>query len=134
SGIDALPLEKHNLMVASLCTPVYNYCIYFDGPSRSRRPAGEAKGRVVRRYGSGICAEANGMKVGIVGTSGYSGAELLRLLFAHPEAEVEYVASTSKVGQKVGDVLPALDRMYDLTFEPVDASAIGARCDVVFTA
>jgi len=74
------------------------------------------------------------MKVGIVGTSGYSGAELLRLLSGHPRAEVVYVASTSKVGQKVGDVLPALERFYDLTFEPVDGKALGERCDVVFTA
>jgi len=74
------------------------------------------------------------MKVGIVGTSGYSGAELLRLLAGHPQAKVEYVASTSKVGQKVGEALPSLHRFYDLTFEPVDAKALGARCDVVFTA
>lgn len=74
------------------------------------------------------------MKVGIVGTSGYSGAELLRLLHGHPQATIAYVASTSKVGQKVGDALPSLDRFYDLTFEPVDPRAMGARCDVVFTA
>lgn len=74
------------------------------------------------------------MKVGIVGTSGYSGSELLRLLAAHPEAKVEYVASTSKVGEKVADVLPAFSGIYDLTFEPVDAKAMARRCDVIFTA
>jgi len=74
------------------------------------------------------------MKIGIVGTSGYAGSELLRLLSGHPEAEVVYVASTTKVGQKVGDVLPQFDRFYDLVFEPVDARAMGERCDVVFTA
>lgn len=74
------------------------------------------------------------MKVGIVGTSGYAGSELLRLLLMHPEAEVEYVASTSKVGQRVSEALPAFSGLYDLVFEPVDAAAMGRRCDVVFTA
>lgn len=74
------------------------------------------------------------MKVGIVGTSGYAGGELLRLLASHPEATVEYVASTSKVGQKVAEVFPSLLGIYDLVFEPVDAKAMARRCDVVFTA
>ncbi len=74
------------------------------------------------------------MKVGIVGTSGYAGAELLRLLQSHPEAQVEYVASTSKVGQRVDEVLPALTGIVDLTFEPADPKAMASRCDVVFTA
>lgn len=74
------------------------------------------------------------MRVGIVGTSGYAGAELLRLLLAHPSAEVVYVASTSKVGKKVSEALPALEGVVDLSFEPVDAAALGERCDVVFTA
>ncbi|HLS91740.1 MAG TPA: N-acetyl-gamma-glutamyl-phosphate reductase [Limnochordia bacterium] len=74
------------------------------------------------------------MKVGIVGTSGYAGGELLRLLVSHPQATVEYVASTSKVGEKVAEVLPAFHGIYDLVFEPVDAQAMARRCDVVFTA
>lgn len=74
------------------------------------------------------------MKVGIVGTSGYSGAELLRLLLSHPEAEIEYVASSSKAGERVSEVLPAFKGLIDRTFEPVDGSELGRRCDVVFTA
>lgn len=74
------------------------------------------------------------MKVGIVGTSGYAGSELLRLLLHHPEASVEYVASTSKVGQPLAEAMPNFAGLYDLTFEPVDAAAMGRRCDVVFTA
>lgn len=74
------------------------------------------------------------MKVGIVGTSGYAGSELLRLLLSHPEAEVVYVASSSKAGQPVAEVLPAFAGLYDLVLEPVDAAAMGRRCDVVFTA
>ena len=74
------------------------------------------------------------IKVGIVGTSGYAGSELLRLLQGHPEAEVVYVASTTKVGQRVDEVLPGFAGIVDLAFEPVDAEAMGKRCDVVFTA
>lgn len=74
------------------------------------------------------------MKVGIVGTSGYSGSELLRLLLQHPEATIEYIASTTKVGMPLSDVLPAFTGLLDLTFEPVDPVAMGQRCDVVFTA
>lgn len=74
------------------------------------------------------------MKVGIVGTSGYAGSELLRLLAAHPQAKVEYIASTSKVGQSVGEVLPSFLGIYDLVFEPVDAKEMASRCDVIFTA
>jgi len=74
------------------------------------------------------------MKVGIVGTSGYAGSELLRLLLSHPQAKVEYVASTSKVGQPVAEALPNFAGLYDLVFEPVDAAEMGQRCDVVFTA
>lgn len=74
------------------------------------------------------------MKVGIVGTSGYSGGELLRLLSFHPDATVEYVASTSRVGERVDAHFPSLKGFYDLVFEPVDAEAMAARCDVVFTA
>jgi len=74
------------------------------------------------------------IKVGIVGTSGYAGSELLRLLQGHPEAEVAYVASTSKVGQKVSEALPGFAGVVDLVFEPVDPQAMAKRCDVVFTA
>lgn len=74
------------------------------------------------------------MKVGIVGTSGYSGGELLRLLALHPHAKVEYVASTSRVGERIDEHFPSLRGFYDLTFEPVDPEAMAKRCDVIFTA
>lgn len=74
------------------------------------------------------------MKVGIVGTSGYSGGELLRILFSHPEAEIEYIASSSRAGTPLHQVFPQFEKVADLTFEPVDAKALGKRCDVVFTA
>lgn len=56
-----------------------------------------------------------GHKVGIVGASGYGGAELVRLLGAHPELDLEVVAAHSQAGQPVSDLYPNLpgDRVFD---------------------
>ena len=48
------------------------------------------------------------MKVGIVNVTGYSGMELARLLYLHPEVEITCVTGRSAVGQKLGDFLPHL--------------------------
>lgn len=53
------------------------------------------------------------MKAGIVGASGYSGEELVRLLARHPQVELAMVTSRSLAGQKVADVLPALRGLVD---------------------
>ena len=50
------------------------------------------------------------IKVGIVGASGYTGGELMRILFGHPSASIVYVGSRSLAGQRVRDVLPAVPR------------------------
>lgn len=72
------------------------------------------------------------IRVGIVGATGYGGRELLRLLLAHPEAEVTALASTSVAGQRLDDVLPAFRKLSSLRFEAFDAKALAAACDVVF--
>ena len=48
------------------------------------------------------------MKIGIVGISGYGGAELLRLCAAHPAFEIAYASGDSTAGQKLEDRYPAL--------------------------
>ena len=74
------------------------------------------------------------IKIGIVGGTGYTGVELLRLLAQHPEAHVEVITSRSEAGQRVIDMYPNLRGHYDaLTFSVPDAKALGA-CDVVFFA
>lgn len=73
-------------------------------------------------------------KIGIVGTSGYSGGELLRILANHPHVRVEYVASSSLVGERLDRHFPSLQGFYDLVFEPVDMKQMAARCDLIFTA
>ncbi|TVP93199.1 MAG: N-acetyl-gamma-glutamyl-phosphate reductase [Pseudomonadaceae bacterium] len=74
------------------------------------------------------------IKIGIVGGTGYTGVELLRLLAQHPEAHVEVITSRSEAGQRVVDMYPNLRGHYDaLTFSVPDPKTLGA-CDVVFFA
>lgn len=74
------------------------------------------------------------VKVGIVGGTGYTGVELLRLLAQHPQAEVAVITSRSEDGVKVADMFPNLRGHYDqLAFSSPDAATLGA-CDVVFFA
>lgn len=72
-------------------------------------------------------------KVGIVGGTGYTGVELLRLLAKHPAVEVVAITSRSEAGLAVADLYPNLRGIYDLAFsEP--SEAILVSCDVVFFA
>lgn len=74
------------------------------------------------------------VRIGIAGATGYGGRELLRLLLAHPEAEITALTSTSVVGESLDEVLPAFRKMTELAFEPFDPVALAERCDVVFIA
>jgi len=73
------------------------------------------------------------IKVGIVGATGYTGAELLRLLAMHPEAQVTVITSRSEQGKPVSDLYPSLRGIIDLTFSLPDVDLL-AQCDVVFFA
>ncbi|MCI8388605.1 MAG: N-acetyl-gamma-glutamyl-phosphate reductase [Clostridiales bacterium] len=72
----------------------------------------------------------NKIKVGIIGATGYAGAELVRLLVNHPAAEITAVSSVSYEGQRLDDIYPNLKEIVPMTLESVDE--IIARCDVVF--
>jgi N-acetyl-gamma-glutamyl-phosphate reductase len=74
------------------------------------------------------------VKCGVVGATGYLGAELLRLLSEHPVLDVAVAQADSTAGSTVGDVYPALGRAYrDLLIDGLDTSAL-ERLDVVFVA
>lgn len=73
------------------------------------------------------------IKVGIVGGTGYTGVELLRLLAAHPEVEIQAITSRSEKGVAVADMYPNLRGHLDLAFSEPDMSVLKA-CDVVFFA
>ncbi len=74
------------------------------------------------------------MDIGIIGGSGYTGGELLRLLAGHPEANVVAVTSRNRKGQKVSDTHTHLRKIYDIEFEDLGADDVASRSDVVFTA
>ena len=73
------------------------------------------------------------IKVGIVGGTGYTGVELLRLLALHPNAELTVITSRGEAGLPVADMFPSLRGYVDLTFsDPAQVELSG--CDVVFFA
>ena len=73
------------------------------------------------------------IKVGIVGGTGYTGVELLRLLVAHPGAELALITSRAEAGRRVDDLFPNLRGHCDLVFTAPDNEELAA-CDVVFYA
>ncbi|MDH0341572.1 N-acetyl-gamma-glutamyl-phosphate reductase [Chromobacterium haemolyticum] len=73
------------------------------------------------------------IKVGIVGGTGYTGVELLRLLAGHPSARVTAVTSRKEAGMKVADLFPSLRGRIDLVFSTPDEARL-QDCDVVFFA
>lgn len=73
------------------------------------------------------------IKVGIVGATGYTGVELLRLLALHPEVEIVSVTSRAEAGQGVADLYPSLRGNLDLRFVAPDEARL-RDCDAVFFA
>jgi len=74
------------------------------------------------------------MRVGIVGASGYTGGELLRILLFHPKVEITTAISREYAGEYLFRVHPNLRGTTDLKFSPLEPSKIIGHCDVVFTA
>lgn len=72
-------------------------------------------------------------RVGIVGGTGYTGVELLRLLALHPQVEIEVITSRGEAGTRVADLFPNLRGYIDVEFSAPDQSAL-ADCDLVFFA
>ena len=71
-------------------------------------------------------------KVGIIGASGYTGAELLRLLAGHPELDVAYATGDTQAGTAVAELYPSLAAAYgDLRFDAYDPAA-ASGLDLVF--
>jgi N-acetyl-gamma-glutamyl-phosphate reductase len=73
------------------------------------------------------------IKVGIVGGTGYTGVELLRMLVKHPQAEVVAITSRAEEGVRVDELYPSLRGHLDIRFSHPDPNAL-AQCDVVFFA
>jgi N-acetyl-gamma-glutamyl-phosphate reductase len=78
-------------------------------------------------------AQQRRLNIGIVGGTGYTGVELLRLLAAHPNADLRAITSRKEAGMPVAEMFPSLRGRVDLAFsDPATASL--DTCDVVFFA
>ena len=73
------------------------------------------------------------IKAGIVGGTGYTGVELLRLLARHPEVELVAITSRGEAGTAVADMFPSLRGSVGLKFSDPKDAPLG-KCDVVFFA
>jgi N-acetyl-gamma-glutamyl-phosphate reductase len=73
------------------------------------------------------------LKVGIVGGTGYTGVELLRLLANHDHVSLEVITSRTEKGVSVADLYPNLRGYVDLAFTEPDVEQL-SKCDVVFFA
>ena len=73
------------------------------------------------------------LKIGIVGGTGYTGVELLRLLAIHPQAEIVAVTSRGETGMAVSEMFPSLRAYVDVAFSD-PATVDLTQCDVVFFA
>ncbi|MGH7427648.1 MAG: N-acetyl-gamma-glutamyl-phosphate reductase [Candidatus Methylomirabilaceae bacterium] len=74
------------------------------------------------------------VRVSIIGASGYSGGELVRLLCGHPDVTLVHLTAESRKAEAYGEVFPNLRGFVAHTTEEADVEAIGADSDVVFFA
>ena len=84
-------------------------------------------------YHSATCMEVRVVKVGIVGGTGYTGVELLRLLAAHPQVELRAITSRADAGMPVSQMFPSLRGRVTLAFSHPEEAHL-EQCDVVFFA
>jgi len=74
------------------------------------------------------------LKIAVLGGSGYTGGELLRLLAQHPHADVRIVTGDKAVGLPIATHFPNLETFFSLTFEPMNLPRITKTADLVFMA
>jgi N-acetyl-gamma-glutamyl-phosphate reductase len=74
------------------------------------------------------------VKVAVIGGTGYAGAELVRILSAHPETELTTITSRQYAGQPFSDVYPAMGGIVNLMCRAFSEEAVSEAADVIFTA
>jgi N-acetyl-gamma-glutamyl-phosphate reductase len=74
------------------------------------------------------------LPIAIVGASGYTGAELLRLLLLHPRIEIASISAGRAAGNRIGDVFPQFRDRLDMVIEAFDAAKLKSQAELVFTA
>lgn len=73
------------------------------------------------------------IRASILGATGYGGGELVRLLLAHPEVEIVFVAGYSTVGQRYHEVYPQFAGVFEMEVAPVDVEKATRAADVAFS-
>lgn len=74
------------------------------------------------------------LRAAIVGSTGYGGVELIRLLQSHPKVEITSVISSSSAGDAIEEGFPHLTGIIERRLDGVEPDQIAERADVVFTA
>ncbi len=77
---------------------------------------------------------ANKLRAAIIGSTGYGGVELIRLLLHHPQVEITSVVSSSQAGALITESYPHLSQILTDRLDAVDMEVIRGKADVVFTA
>ncbi|MDD5448664.1 MAG: N-acetyl-gamma-glutamyl-phosphate reductase [Actinomycetota bacterium] len=72
------------------------------------------------------------IRVAVIGASGYTGAELLRILWEHPFFEVKIVTAMRYKGELVGNLYPSLGKYYPTEYSPYELDLVEEEADVVF--
>jgi N-acetyl-gamma-glutamyl-phosphate reductase len=83
---------------------------------------------------TGSAKGRGGVRVAVLGATGYAGVELIRILVQHPRVRLTAVTSQQFTGKKVSEVYPSLVGKCDLVLEEMQAGAIAAKTDLAFAA
>ncbi len=73
-------------------------------------------------------------QVAVLGASGYTGSELLRILLAHPNVEIAHLTAEKHAGRMISDVFPHLKGFLDIELKPLRPKSIPKNIDVIFAA
>jgi N-acetyl-gamma-glutamyl-phosphate reductase len=73
-------------------------------------------------------------RVGVIGATGYTGIELVRLLSRHPRAQLTALTAEKNVGQPIWKLFPSILKEVDLVCQPLEVEPLSKTCDFVFTA
>ncbi|MCJ7664767.1 MAG: N-acetyl-gamma-glutamyl-phosphate reductase [Desulfobacterales bacterium] len=74
------------------------------------------------------------VKIGIIGASGYTGQELVRVLARHPKTEIAYATSERFAGAAIADIFPSLKGLIDLRLSELSVQRVVRESDFIFTA